>query len=46
MIANVTVIGLKICNSTESYNGSISSGHICAGDLAGDVDYCPGIYNP
>lgn len=42
MIANVTVIDLNICNDTNSYNGSIVFGHICAGDLTGDVDICPG----
>lgn len=44
MIANVTVIDLEICNSTNSYNGSIASGLICAGELSGDIDICPGIY--
>lgn len=43
MIANVTVININICNDTNSYNGSIVFGLICAGDLTGAVDICPGI---
>lgn len=42
MAVNVTVQPSEICNGTTSYNGSIKSGMLCAGEWQGGRDACQG----
>lgn len=40
MAVNISVIPMKICNGTISYNGQIPVGSLCAGYMDGGKDSC------
>lgn len=40
MAVNISVIPMKTCNGTISYNGQIPDGSLCAGYMAGGKDSC------
>lgn len=40
MTVNISIIPMRICNGTMSYNGVIPHTAICAGVLAGGRDSC------
>lgn len=41
MVANVSIIDTKLCNKSDSYDGWIEPGMICAGNFTdGGIDAC------
>ncbi|XP_001656898.2 trypsin eta [Aedes aegypti] len=42
MAVNVTIQPIESCNGTESYNGTILDGMLCAGEITGGKDSCQG----
>ncbi|ETN64911.1 anionic trypsin-2 [Anopheles darlingi] len=42
MAVNITIVAMPICNGTDSYDGELAAGMLCAGEPAGGKDSCQG----